>query len=590
MDDDIATILSLPTEVRKAWHLLNSSSILTFNCLSFFLNLPIQILLKIFEYLSGTDRRVISTVCKAWYKIWLMSVFDADRTLVFSGCVFSKDLPPGTIFKKSKRQYSSVRLNHVKCIDRAKYMWNLFSPHITSLEMGQYFEYLVLGQNLWKFLCRFPHLKRLKVGYSFAQYLDVYEGGIEFNLDSVHMDLNGYHGSTSNFELLVNKLNAKELEIDGGLMTPELVTFVENQEDRMKSLKLSVDSQWFNCFRFIGGPNLTDLYIEFRDQNMLSDLDRVISQCPKLKNLGIETQGQFPPTIYPHKITCLKVSYMTSGMDYMRPLKDMTAMIELDLLLNFKSVAQASCFFSHEPYPNPNLRLLTLHGFNNNDLISLMCFKSMVESFPNLEYLSMDMPLSEEHLHMIHKNFTKLKRLDIRNYEGLSEYVPPFDLLLNLTEIRLDQYLITNEGLLAWPDMPYLESIHFKLHPDTEIECFEIMIQKVPHLEKITFDNRSPISDGMILAIAKNCRRLREFTMSHRQRSDDITIDGLKHLLENCQYIQSVEFLAVNSFKEAELKELFCTRSSLKKLRTLNYCVMNNNYFLKNESHYMTFR
>ncbi|XP_063700907.1 uncharacterized protein LOC134831175 [Culicoides brevitarsis] len=521
-------------------------------------DLPPELLIHLFTYLTPEDRRIASLVCRYWcYEIWMTQKFARDRRLKFDFCNFTENSGPTKIFAQTEREYHELVFGgEARFCQKTKE--NFFENNfrgLKSLEFEQFFNYKQLFSYSNNFLSNFPELTELTLNFDTLQFTTKDFGALPKSIKTLNLVLHNSLYSKTSFNmfkgLVWDILHLKELNLECQLLTDDLTDFITTlQLSTLKSLKVTIDSTCYvNLFK-LKCPNMTELFLVIEEPQIVQFLDEILSKFPALNVVKLHVFKTMPRSTYSHLIKYLKVTDLNCGMDYVKPLQFLTDLEELDLSYYFKSVAQGNCFFAHDPYLNPNLRKLRLCGFNNNDLISLMCFENLVKSYPNLEILEMDMPLSSQHLQMINQYFQKLKCLAIRNTDVDSRYVPPLKNFQNLTELHLEQYIFTNEALLEWPPMEHLRVLSIKLDHDYKLENFEKMIQNVRGVEKLTFNYSSEIGDELMGIVAENCKRLTEITVEKNHKTERLSEDVVKLLREKCLFLRKVSFpfLQVNKF------------------------------------------
>lgn len=484
------------------------------------------------------------------------STFDRDRTLKFDSCEFKTDSAPSNIFLHTEREYRKLVFgggaNFCDTINAKFLNGNLMG--LKSIEFESFFNFKLLFSNTNDFLAQFCELKELKLNVDTWMFTNNEFGEIPKSVETFTLVLLNtlYFKPTLDFfkSLIWGMSDLKELNLECQLLTDDLFDFIiTTQLTALTRLKVKVDLNCLENLKKLRCPNLKELFLVIEDPQAVAALDEIVSNFPSLTIIKLHTYKTMPRSINAHLIKYLKVTDIYCGMDFVAPLQYLTELEELDLIYYFKSVAQGNCFFSHDPYLNPNLKRLRLCGFNNNDLISLMCFENLVKSFPNLETLVMDMPLSSQHLQMINQYFTKLKCLDIRNTDVDSKYVPPLQYFQTLTELHLEQYVTTNETLDQWPEMPHLRVLSLKLDHDYTLDSFSKMIRNVAGIEKLSFNYTSVINDDLIRLVSDNCKRLKEIKVGKCQNTERLTQDSVKYLQRECLYLRMISFPFVEIFK-----------------------------------------
>lgn len=482
--------------------------------------------------------------------------FVRDRTLKFDCCDFCENSATN-IFCCTDREYKKVIFGggaNFTENDKSGELFRHLNSGLKSLEFESFFNFKQFFLSTNNFLGQFQELKELKLNIDTWIFSDNEFGELPRGIETFSINLLNtlYFKPTLDFfkSLIWDMPNLKELNLECQLLTDDVFDFITtSQLPILTKLKVKVDLNCVGNLRKLQCPNVAELFLVIEDPSCVQILDEILLNFPNLTKLKLHTYKTMPRSINAHLIKYLKVTDINCGMDYVKPLQYLTELEELDLIYYFKSVAQGNCFFSHDPYLNPNLKRLRLCGFNNNDLISLMCFENLVKSFPNLEVLVMDMPLSSQHLQMINQYFTKLTCLDIRNTDVDSKYVPPLKYFETLTELHLEQYVFTNETLREWPPMPHLRVLSLKLDNDYDVESFSKMIQNVSGIEKLSFNYTSAIGNDLIKVVADNCKRLKEIKVGKSQNTEKLTTEAVEYLQRKCLFLKMISFPFVEIFK-----------------------------------------
>lgn len=485
----------------------------------------------------------------------MASPFDRDRTLRFNHCEFETVLAPTNIFLNTEREYKRLVLgreaNFTNTMD--KNFFNNSLKGLKSIEFEHDFDYKKFFSSTNFFLKQFNQLKDLTLNVDAWEFTKNEFGDIPSSVETFTLVLLGpsyFESSLGSFKSLIwNMPNLRKLNLECRFLTDDLFgLFITTNLEALTTLKLNIDLESERRLVKLRCPNLKELFLVIKDPQVVTCLDEIMSNFSSLTTIKLDTYKIMPQSANAHLIKYLKVTDINCGMDYVKPLQFLTELEELDLRYYFKSVAQGNCFFAHDPYFNRKLKRLHLYGFNNSDLISLMCFENLVKSFPNLELLIMDMPLFSQHLQMINQHFTKLKCLIIRNTDVESRYVPPLKYFLSLSELHLEQYIITDETLQEWPKMPHLRRLSLKLDHNYTLENFDKMIRNVAGIENLSFNYTSSISDELIKIVADNCRRLRGIKVEKCQKTDRLTRDSVAYLQKQCLFLKIIRFPFVEIF------------------------------------------
>uniref|UniRef100_A0A336KM61 CSON006853 protein n=1 Tax=Culicoides sonorensis TaxID=179676 RepID=A0A336KM61_CULSO len=523
-------------------------------------SLPPEILIHLFKYLSSEDRKIASEVCHFWHDIWMERIFDDDRTLKFYHCEINETTAPASILMKTERKYTKMVLGEeIEFHDNYSKLFESLED-ITKIEFDTDFESEHLNFKTNNFIGLFKKLKELTIPLkpwdiemnvleNLPQSIEVLTLSLMYD-DYSREILNDLRSSISQLP------NLKEFNLECWIPTQNIFEFIATSPlTHLTKLSMRIDSHGVEFLKKLEASNLIELFLEFDDHNCLGKLDEIIPNFPKLKVLKLETPGIVPTTIHANLIKYLDVQCTNFYRDNIKPLQYLTELEELYINIDYREQAFESCFFSHETYLNPNLKRFETIELDN-EFYCHMCFENLVKSFPNLESLILKMPLEPHHFYMIHKYLTKLKTLDIRHCKTKSKNVPSFKFLTALTNLRLDQYVITDQSLDVWPKMPHLRSLRMTLDDSISLDKFSKMIRNVSGLEELTFNKTNSVNDGVMKVVAENLKRLRKVGGDRKEEVFRITENGASLIPKNCKYIKRDGFPFFELFqKDREQKK-----------------------------------
>uniref|UniRef100_A0A336KTQ2 CSON014900 protein n=1 Tax=Culicoides sonorensis TaxID=179676 RepID=A0A336KTQ2_CULSO len=515
-------------------------------------SLPTELMIYLFKFLSSEDRKIASEVCRNWYDIWMEGIFDNDRTLKFYHCIINETTAPAKILLKTERKYTKLILgNGITFSDNYLTLFKSLKD-ITKILFEEDFKY----EQTKNFIGVFKNLKELSIPIADWKYENNILENLPPTVEVLTLFLLKYVGYSSAILkdlkcIIWHMPNLKELNLECGKLTDDLFEFIATSPlTHLMKLKINIDSHGFELLQKLEAPNLKEMFLEIKDHGCLGKLDEFISKFPKLKVIKLETPEIVPTTIHADLFKFLYVHFDNFHSDLLKPLQYLTELEELILQFPYPySGSYGSCFFVHETYLNPNLKKLQLWEFEN-DYICHTCFENIIKSFPNLESFVTQMPLTPQHFHMIHQNFTKLKSLEVEAFNIESKYIPPFQFLSNLTNLYLEHYVITDQTLNAWPKMPHLRSLKMSLKHPVALDKFTKMIRNVSGLEKLTFGYTDRINNGVMRVIAENLKRLREVGDEEHAEVYDTTEDGAMLIMDNCKYIKRNGFPFYECFRE----------------------------------------
>jgi hypothetical protein len=211
---------------------------------------------------------------------------------------------------------------------------------------------------------------------------------------------------------------------------------------------------------------------------------------------------------------------------------------------------------------SPHLKTFVFNGLKSDQIVSL--------SFANQTQLSK--------VKLLHWKGPSSTLESLRSCQGLEELVIVFYyramgyFLLEehpwkLKRLELIGMTVTNDAVLdaLTKRLPYLEYLHLEFSVDHAIsdEGMELLgrncprlkflkfdnenlsnsgldrlTQQLPHLEVLTLDQATNVTEEGIAAIARNCRYLRSLTVSDHQKIEKSGIDALRE----CRDLRALEF------------------------------------------------
>lgn len=82
---------------------------------SYFDDIPVEILILMFQYMDFDTRKTCKLVCSFWFEILMTNFeFKDDRNLNLANCCFNNNTAPVSIFAKSKYKYDTSTISELE--------------------------------------------------------------------------------------------------------------------------------------------------------------------------------------------------------------------------------------------------------------------------------------------------------------------------------------------------------------------------------------------------------------------------------------------------------------------------------------------
>lgn len=338
-------------------------------------------MIEIFAYLTPKERRSASLVSKSWLSMLQYATFRKDYTLTLVDCHIDESHPFVAMACNCMRSFSTLKIG-------GKISW---IREITVREVlekiGPGVQELIISNVNMEFLNQIHPLQYF-TGLKILKVKDIHLTK-EFpkfpeTLDEIHVE---YLQTMEPRDIVkrltdakISCLKATVCRLEGGL------------GDLIKIAKIFQDVAY------------TLVTLDPALQSLLAELSN-----EPTRNISINCSNNFfepfPVTI--ENITCLK---MREGIKTFEPIKKFPNLIGLDVILVVNN--ELGCFFGHEVILKPKLTMFRI--VNTCKKTCMHCFRTMIDSFPNLETLVLqNVEFKDEHIKIINFNLRKLVKLDI---------------------------------------------------------------------------------------------------------------------------------------------------------------------------------
>uniref|UniRef100_A0A336LZP1 CSON006869 protein n=1 Tax=Culicoides sonorensis TaxID=179676 RepID=A0A336LZP1_CULSO len=369
-------------------------------------DIPVEILTKIFEYLTPSDRRVASQVNRYWQYIWnTPTLFDTDRTLIFNDCVIRSGCKPASVFRKTNRRYYKIIIGHVEFEDGFVEMWTRLGKTIKFLEFDRTFVFNKEKHS--EFLQYFPNLKIMKINFEYWKRETFQFDMISSTIEKLILNFGPYYGSTKAFEkLILYSTGLNELELENIELNDEVVALLPSIMCILTKLKIKVYSHQIQNLKKIRAPNLTHLSVKEFGSELHEILSEVLERLWNLQNFELSTRDVMPPKNI-RKLGTLKVVNLEYYPECMSSVKFFGELEELDVSIWEDN--DSDCFFGHNVYKNYSIKVFKLVTHKNQSCPR--CIETIVRSFPLLERFEIDLKLTGNQLTFLYENMVMLKNV-----------------------------------------------------------------------------------------------------------------------------------------------------------------------------------
>uniref|UniRef100_A0A336K668 CSON015373 protein n=1 Tax=Culicoides sonorensis TaxID=179676 RepID=A0A336K668_CULSO len=468
--------------------------------------LPNELLISIFEYLTTSDRLKIVTVCESWFALLQKPIFIKDNHIYLNECIINKKFPPYKTFcngKQSHRNFTHLTLNKIKFdfnnLTDIKIFFKKIGKDVVHLEIGLEFEIKRLP-NLLKF---FPNLKSLEL--KDAMQLNILEGPYAESLDTLTIS-----GLSHNFEF--------------------------SYIDKIPNLKV-VKRDYVNFYMLNNQVPKRFIKADERLISILSALDVHAVVKTELNYLG----SQEITADHITHVTCSgsKEKLQGIGRDFLN-LKSLS----FDFVRNVDETDQ--CFFGHESILGfesvQNLIFNERSTFLSHEMCD-ECFETFLISFKNIKNLKMHAAFNKK---MINSILTKLKNLrDLSVFSHNKESLYEFELssIPILEKLQLwseNNASITNDIFRNWPSMSNLQELEISL-PFKGIEptSWIRFCSQCPSLMKFHHNcQKYCINDTLLVLTTKLWPKLRHLSIASAHKLTQISFKSLK---SNCPLLKTLQ-------------------------------------------------
>lgn len=469
-----------------------------------------QVLLEIFSYLSPRDRRNAALVCKNWLDVTQHVSFATDYTLQFTDFHFDDSLTLVKVFDNCIRTFPYLKMfgriswTSEEVIRRV--LKNIGPGVIDFKSDCDWLEFLQMIQPLQYF----PNLKTLRVrDVNFIRQFP----NLPPSLEHIHVDYLQNMEPKNIVDQLkkhpgLKNITANVCRLEGGLgylirlaqvFQEAAHTFV-NLDFQLKMLLIELNDEYtqnvsINC-----------------NNNFLED-----------KNISIDD------------VTCIKVR---QGIKTYEPLQRFPNLVGLDVI--YEPNIEFICFFGHNIFLLPKL---TMFRMSNTKNTCMHCFRTMIDSFPNLQKLVLqDCCFRDEHFKVINQKLVKLQKLEIKSnkltdaiiFGDREEY-----LIANLTRLKSlsiqDTYLVTDTGLSKWPCMPNLVEISLGQVAPCSLRAIGKFVDALPNIKSFRIGDDSDLNDPKLEYMVRGWPKLRRLAI---EGPTNISTNGWTFVKTYCQKLE----------------------------------------------------
>ncbi|XP_063704889.1 uncharacterized protein LOC134834234 [Culicoides brevitarsis] len=463
-------------------------------------NLPNELFLKIFEFLTTSDRLVISTVSRHWFDLLQLPTFAQDNHIYLNKCLIKKKHPPFRTFcchKPSNRKFSCLTLNKIhfdrnNLTDVKKFLKTL-GKDVLHLTIGLEFD-LTIFPNLLNF---FPNLKILSL-----------------------FDCQQLHSMTSAFPDTLETLNVRGLSHN--------FEFAEiNKIPKLKTIK----REYVNFYMLTN--HVPTGFIPASDElkSLLSALD---VHCVIKSNLNYLGTHQITPEFVTH-LTCsiAKENFSTIGAKFPN-----LRSFSVDI------ATTKDCFFVHEGIEGfKKVHTLILNEQENCDKNPCdKCFETFLETFENLDKFSMHKAINLKLFRIIFEKLQKLRELVLFSPNNENLYDFQVSDLPKITKLKLwsnNNSSLTDEILLNWPKMTSLTNLDIAL-PMKNIQpaSWIRLCQQCPSLTHFTHNcQKYCVNDAILVVMTKLLPKLKYLSLTSAHKLTPISFVSLRN---NCPALQTL--------------------------------------------------
>ncbi|XP_063706967.1 uncharacterized protein LOC134835895 [Culicoides brevitarsis] len=531
--------------------------------------LPLEMLVEIFTYLTPSDRRESSLVCQRFFDAAQHPRFLKDRHLHFTYCELAEKVAPVSVFLKSVRPFHALTLSYFDCDKPIDAFWEKMGKTVEYLEFNQFCDF---GMYLPQVLNRFTALKTLKIDTDF-------EFGRQFpckmpNCERLILSFN-IHGpydetNAEPYENLIKampKLRYIELVVYTGTYDA-LIQFLVKYPAQIKAITFQMlpdDAialvNTLKCIMKLKRIQLEKLCITYF--NNWTILDEFLEKQSTLKHLELGTN------IFPcHKYESIK-KFEVSIHKEVNSFDALKFLPNIETLIILGSYGESNCFFGHSRIPCRSLRELQL--LDLKDRLCLACFEAMLGSYPNLNtFYSYGTQLDNDHVRILLTQAPKLTRLNILEHTQVTEEFicgtkSVSDLRL-LEKLDLSgAFCLPNKALLQWPAMRNLRDIGFGKIFDVNTDGMRKFLAQCPSIETFTIHETFRLTNDVLRLIFANLSRLKHFRIYNEfeEQAADRKDRPWLELTKGCKELQSIRIIDPNNRVDIKY-EMFKRIPSLK--------------------------
>lgn len=505
-------------------------------------NLPCELMLHIFEYLSVTDRNSAALTNTCWYEtINHLNYLLNDSILIFDENVtISENQTPIITFLKRYKKVRAIRLLKQVQLSDCDSFWQSIGTTLTEIEFV-HCEYLT-NDGLIRILRQLKRLKVLKLYAPLFRRWKLFQknrflindaniGDVKETLESItHLTLCDSKINDSHFmNLMENLPNLSSFDATS-------LYFRSNSDDG-KLLSTNSILQWLDSD---AASNLKDLSLKNVEDVLLegmSDISQLQfkSLSLQLDHVHVDTLAAFLQNQELLQELRIDLSKCTRPESLVMFLQDIPSLTELKLGIEFttKSMSAFHKFtnlrklsthivptslpsdgseFNIKTGQNPRLRELEIISGIPYTPGSLKSFSRMISNFKDLTSLTISgVALSDKELQSIFCVMTSLRELHITNCEnitdkGITGYYKTFNnKQYSLENLRGLRYLtlsnihqITDKSLMDGFKLPELQHLELNRALQLSVQGLTSLASNLPALEELTLTTRTFIDKSWI--------------------------------------------------------------------------------------------